>query len=169
MQISAPSPALDFIRRNEFLTKGTKHEPAAALRMQPAGPDTVELIVNDPWDHGPGAQPELYADTAATVLEPVVAGVKLIVRTEDGYVGKPGWFSGDEQYFANTLPGLTSQAAEVTYDLDGDGAIGEDEAAFLFPVDSQADIDRLDPLIRETITGYPVRFEVDPAPRWQED
>jgi hypothetical protein len=161
---SAPSPALDFIRRNEFLTKPSKHEPAAVLRMQPAGPDTVELIVNDPWAEDPEyADPNMYADTAASVLEPVVNGVKLIVKTEAGYVGQAGYFSGDEQYFANTLPGVTSQAAEVTYDLNGDGQMADDEAAFLFPVQSKADIARLDPLIKEQIGDYPVRYEVDPS------
>ena len=125
----------------------------------------VELIVNDPWESNPEyGDPKMYADTAATVLEPVVNGVKLIVKTEDGYVGESGWFSGDEQYFANTLPGVTSQAAEVTYDLDGDGTIGDDEAAFLFPVQSKQDIELLDPIIKDQIGDYPTRFEVDPSP-----
>jgi hypothetical protein len=163
MQLSAPSPALDFIARNQFLTKPSKYEPAAVMRLQPAGPDTVEVIVGDPWAEDPEyADPHTYADTAASVLEPVVNGVKLIVKTEDGYVGQSGYFSGDEQYFANTLPGVTSQAAEVVYDLNGDGKTTDDEAAFLFPVQSKADIDRLDPLIKEQIGDYPTRFEVDP-------
>lgn len=162
---SAPSPALDFINKYQSLTKPTRHEPAAVLRMQPAGPDTVELIVNDPWADDPEyADPKMYADTAASVLEPVVDGVKLIVRTEEGYVGESGWFSGDEHYFANTLPGVTSQAAEVGYDLDGDGTVGDDEAAFLFPVQSQRDIELLDPIIKDQIGDYPTRFEVDPSP-----
>lgn len=162
---SAPSPALEFIRRYETLTKPTRYEPAAVLRMQPVGTDTVELIVTDPWAQDPEyADPKTYADTAASVLEPVVNGVKLIVKTEDGYVGESGWFSGDEQYFANTLPGVTSQAAEVAWDLNGDGTLAEDEAAFLFPVRSKADIELLDPIIKDQIGDYPTRFEVDPSP-----
>lgn len=164
MQLSAPSPALAFIARNQFLTKPGAGEPAAVLRMQPAGPDAVEIVVTDPWADDPKyGDPRTYADTAASVLEPVVDGVRLIVRTEDGYVGQSGFFSGDEQYFANTLPGLTGQAAEVTYDLDGDGRLADDEAAFLFPVQSKADADRLDPIIKDQIGEYPTRFEVDPA------
>lgn len=164
MQLSAPSPAVAFIQRNQFLTKPTKHEPAAVQSMRPIGADTVEMIVVDGWtepDQRDEEMNQFYADTAATALESVVDGVKLIVRTPGGYVGEPGYFSGDEQYFANTLPGLTSQAAEIEYDLDGDGTVGEDEAAFVFPVASQADADRLDPLIVDQMGDYPVRFEVE--------
>ena len=155
---SAPSPAQAFIQRNQFLVRPEQGE-AAALELRATAPDTVELVVGDPFGEG---DDHMYADTAATVLEPVVEGVKLIVKTPDGYVGEAGWFSGDEQYFANALPGLTSQAAEVAWDRNGDGTIDEDaEAAFLFPVASQADADRLDPLIRPKIGDYDVVFEVD--------
>ncbi|MCW2927244.1 MAG: hypothetical protein JWM86_1212 [Thermoleophilia bacterium] len=161
MQISAPSPALAFIQRNGFLTTG---DHPAVQRMQPVGADTVELIVGDPWTQA-GDAPEdklegdhVFADTAATVLEQAVDGVKLVVRTPDGYIGREGFFSGDEQYFANALPGLTSQAAEVGSDLDGDGV---DEEYFLLPVATQADANRLDPLIKPQIGDYPTRFEVE--------
>lgn len=161
---SAPSPALDFVRRNDFLTKPSGSDPAAALELRPVGPDTVEIIVGDPWaepeDAADGAD-DFYADTAASVLENVVDGVKLIVKTREGYVGQQGYFSGDEQYFANALPGLTSQAAEVGWDRNGDGTVGDDESAFLFPVATQADADRLDPIVREKIGDYDVVFDVE--------
>ncbi|MCW2925962.1 MAG: hypothetical protein JWM98_3366 [Thermoleophilia bacterium] len=158
----APSPAVDFVQQHGWLTTG---EHPAVAKLVPTGVDTVDVVVSDPWTE-PGDAPDpdgehMYADTAASVLEQAVGGVKLVVRTPDGYVGQPGYFSGDEQYFANSLPGLTSQAAEVGYDLDGDGTVGDEESAFVFPVHSQADVDRLDPLVRPTIGEYPTRFSVE--------
>ncbi|MCW2921333.1 MAG: hypothetical protein JWL76_1207 [Thermoleophilia bacterium] len=161
---SAPSPALAFVRRNDFLTKPNDQGKAAAIELRPTAPDTVEVIVGDPWLE-PGDETkeadEFYADTAASTLESVVDGVKLIVKTRDGYVGQAGFVTGDEQYFGNTLPGLTSQAAEVGWDLDKDGTVGDDESAFLFPVATQADVDRLDPIVRNQMGEYPVVFNVE--------
>lgn len=161
MQLTTPpSPALQFVQQHAWLTEGDR--PPVA-KLVPLNATTVEVVVADPWAE-PGDDAEVhhaFADTAATALEQVVDGVSLVVRTADGHVGEPGWFSGDEQYFANTLPGLTSQAAEVGYDLDGNGATEEGEAAFVFPVATQADADRLDPIVRSTISDYPVRFKVE--------
>jgi hypothetical protein len=159
--ITPASPALAFARDHAFLTEG---EHPAVQKLVPVDPTTVEVLVGDSWAEPGDADPEadhVYADTAASVLEQSVDGVRLIVKTQDGYVGREGYFSGDEQYFANSLPGLTSQAAEVEWDVDGDGIVGDDEAAFLFPVATQADADRLDPIVRDTISDYPVRFSVE--------
>jgi hypothetical protein len=162
---SAPSPALAFAQRNDFLTRPDDRGKAAALELRPTAPDVVEVIVGDPWAE-PGDDTvdadRFYADTAASTLEPVVDGVKLIVKTRDGYVGQAGFVTGDEQYFGNTLPGLTSQAAEVAWDQDGDGEVTDDEAAFVFPVATQADADRLDPIVRDQMGDYPVVFSVEP-------
>lgn len=161
---SAPSPALAFIQRNDFLVNPDDRGVAAALELRPVGADTVEVIVTDPWAEDGDNDPEaahFYADTAASALNDVVDGVKLVVKTADGYVGQAGYFSGDEQYFANTLPGLTHQAAEVGWDWNGDGEYGDDEAAFVFPVASQADADRLDSIVRDQIGDYKVVFDVE--------
>lgn len=156
MQLTAPiSPALAFATKHAWLTQG-EHNPIA--RLEPVGPDTVKVVVHDTWFDG--ADDQLVADAAAGMLEPVVDGVKLIVETSDHAPAEPTWFTGDENYFATGLPGVQSQVIESAYDVDGDGTIGDDEAAYLFEVDTAETAAKLDHLIRDTYGDYPVRLAV---------
>lgn len=163
---SSISPAQRYATENAWLTKG-KNSPVVAIK--PAGPTMVNVIVRDSWadaDEDPQTKKEMnatVADHGASLLEDVVDGVKVIVKSTDGYVGKNDVFpTGDEQFFGTSIPGVTSQFAEVEYDVNGDGKTGEDETAMLFEVNSAKRQAQIDKIVIDKYGDYPVRYEVRP-------
>ena len=77
--------------------------------------------------------------------------MKLVAQAEDGYVGEDQGFSSDEvSDFLFTLPGVTDYDY-VRYDVDQDGAVGEDEAAHLVEYDGPADKTRLERFLPDAI------------------
>ncbi len=158
MDLTAPAaPALNLAMKYQWLTEG-KNSPFE--KLEPIDANTLKVVVSN----GTPADPEsdqIIADTAAGMLEPVVDGVKLLVVTPQGSEGNPTWYTGDENYFASLIPGVTGQVIESEYDVDGDGTVGDDEAAYLFPVDTAERGEQLDRIMRDTYGDYPVRFSVD--------
>lgn len=164
---SAPAPALQLASQLKWLT-GPGGTGTYVAALKPVAPDTLHVVVRDP-EMGSGASREeareanrWIADNAASVLEQAVKGVRLVAVNEDGYVGKSGYFSSDEQYFASNIPGVTSQAGEVWNDRNRNDVEEPGEVVWLFPVDSKRSANRIDAIVRDTINDLPVEFEVEP-------
>jgi hypothetical protein len=174
MQLTAPaSPALRLAQQLAWMRD---NENTPVVELIPTAPDTLEVVVRDGWFEGDktGDDADYYresaeqaADHAAKWLKPVVDGVKLIARTEHGYVGTapayPGW---DEEMFLNGgMPGYAGQYGSYEKDLDGDGAIEPNEHVQVVPVASEADKARWQHVLTETYGSPeeygPVEFEVE--------
>lgn len=155
---SPASPAFALATKYHWLTQGD-NSPFVAL--EPVSADTLKIVVSDGWDKGNPESDQIIADTAAGMLEPVVEGVKLLVVTPQGIEGTPTWYTGDENYFASSIPGVTNQVIESEYDVDGDGTVADNEVAYLFPVDTAERGAALDHILRDEYGDYPVRFSVD--------
>ena len=134
--------------------------------VEPVAADAVRIVVQDPnaFDY-PDDQPHMnqwVADNAASILEPVIDGVRLLVETPEGTAGEPGYFSRDEQYFATNIPGVTYQAGETWRDITGNDEMDPGEESWEFPVASEADAARIDRVVLDEIQDLPVRFEIMP-------
>lgn len=157
------SPAQAWVNKNAWLTKS---EDTPVVKLKATSSNTADIVVRDFWSKDdPDNAAEMnntVADHGASLIEDVVDGVKLTVRTEKGYVGQNGNFpTGDEQYFATSIPGVTSQVGEVGYDINKDGAVGDDETAVLFEVESAKRAKQINKLVVDKYGDYPVVFEVD--------
>lgn len=137
------------------------------VALVPTAPDTLEVVVHNGWFDGDkdGDDADWYrqeaeqaADHATKWLKPAIDGVKLIARTEHGYVGKapsyPGW---DEEMFLNGgMPGYAGQYGSYEKDLDGNGTIEPNEHVQVVEVRTEADKARWQHVLVDTF-GSPER------------
>lgn len=145
---AAPSsPALDYVRQAQWLlTPGSVVQALEAIDAT-----TVRMVVADPFVTDPHDRVEadnLAADSARTVLEQALHGVKLLPMTRTGYVGQLRELSPAQLTFATGLPSVQRYDL-VPEDLDHDGHLAPHELTHRIEVDTPADVTRLDWLLRD--------------------
>lgn len=140
--------------------------------LQVVDSTTVRVLVADPYasGEGRGEADRLAADSARTVLEQAAHGVRLVPTTSTGYVGRIAELAPAQLTFLTALPGVQRYDL-VPEDIDRDGIIAPDEFAHHVDADSDADVQRLDWLLRDrfdegSVHDGPVTFAV-PANPWQ--
>jgi hypothetical protein len=130
---------------------------------------TVHVVVQDP-DPRLGDAPtqdalraadQYIADNASAILRDTVDGVRLVAVTPNGDLGRGGYFSRDEQFFATNIPGVTYQAGESA--IETPSGVRE---VWEFPVVDETAASRIGRIVRDDINGYPVHFDVT-GPRWK--
>ena len=144
---------------------------SAVLSLDPIDSRTVRVLVADPFTTDPHDQVEadrLVADSAATVLEQAAHGVRLVVSTRMGYIGHLRELAPAQMTFLTGLPGVQRYDLQPE-DLDGDGRLAPGELAHHLDVDTAADQQRLDWLLRDhfdegTVHDGPVTFSVPDQP-----
>ncbi len=174
MQLAATSPttpahslAEAYVRDSTWLVV----PKSTVLAVDVVDPRTVRITVADPFATDPRDQVEadrLVADSAVSALEQAAHGVRLIVTTQLGYVGRRRELAPAQMTFLTGLPGVQRYDLQPE-DLDGDGRLAPGELAHHFDVDTAADITRLDWLLRDhfdegTIHDGPVTFSVPSNP-----
>ncbi len=175
MQLTAPAtPAAKLAQELAWMKDDTN---SPVVDFVPSSPDTLEIVVRDGWFEGDKTgedadyyreSAEMAADHAAKWLKPAIDGVKLIPRTEHGYVGDapayPGW---DEETFLNGgMPGYAGQYGSYEKDLDGDGTIEPNEHVQVVNVQTEADKARWQRILVDTYGSPdkygPVEYNVSP-------
>lgn len=167
---SAPpttTPAEQFVQQARWLL-GTR---SVVVDLVPEDDHTVRLVVADPFATNPEDREHadhLAADSALSVLEQAAHGVRLITSTRDGYTGRLRALSPVQLTFLTGLPGV-QRADLVPQDLDGDGSLGPEEAAYRVDVDTAEDAQRVDWLLLDrftsgTVQPGPVQISVPERP-----
>ncbi len=169
MRIAPQSPARDYVRRAQWLLA----TGSVVRDLQVVDARTVRVVVSDPLVFDPHDQEEadrLAADSARTVLEQAVHGVRLIPVTRSGYTGRVRDLTPAQLTFASLLPGVQRYDL-VPEDLDRNGIISPEEVVHRIEVDTPEDVARLDWLLRDrfddgSIQNGPVSIVV-PAHPWR--
>lgn len=146
---------------------------SGVLSMHQVDELTVRLIVADPLsgDMERSEREEadrLIADSARTVLEQALHGVRLLPTTTRGYVGRIRELAPAQLTFTATIPGVQRYDL-APHDVDGDGLVAPDEYAHLIEVDGPDDVRRIDWLLRDrfdegSVQDGPVQIVVPRQP-----
>lgn len=164
---TSAAPALAWARQAQWLLA-----PGSVVAgVEVVDATTVRLLVADPLvtdPHGRAEADRLAADSARTVLEQAGHGVRLLPVTRLGYVGQVRELAPAQLTFITGLPGVQRYDLQRE-DLDGDGLVAPDEIAHHVDADSEADVRRLDWLLRDRFTegsiqDGPVRIGVPEHP-----
>ena len=144
---AASSPAQEYVRQAQWLLA-----PDSVVRdLQVVDGQTVRIVVADQFvtdPHDRTEADELAADSALTVLEQALHGVRLIPVTEAGYEGRLRDLAPAQLTFASGLPSVQRYDL-VPEDLDGDGSLAPHEVSHRVEVDTQSDVTRLDWVLRD--------------------
>lgn len=165
-QVPISSPAQRFIDEAAWLIGGR----SVVVGLTALDHTSVEVTVEDPFVNDPADRrfaDRLAADSALSVLEQAARGVRLIPTTRDGYVGELRELAPAQLTFLNGLPGV-QRIDLVPDDIDGDGHVAPEEAAYRVEVGTTADVARIDWLLRDrlddgAVQDGPVQISV-PAP-----
>ncbi len=144
---TASSSAQDYVRQAQWLIGGD----SVVRDLQVVDAKTVRVVVVDPFVADPADREEadrLAADSAMTVLEQAAHGVQLIAVTQSGYFGKLRELAPAQLTFTTGLPHVQRYDL-VPEDLDGDGHLAPHEVSHRIEVDTEADVTRLDWLLRD--------------------
>jgi hypothetical protein len=144
---SNPAPAAEYVSRAQWLLQ----PGSVVVGLQALDAATVRVTVADPFVTDPHDRIEadhLAADSARTVLEQALHGVRIIPVTRDGYVGRLRELAPAQLTFATGLPGVQRYDL-VPEDLDHDGFLAPHELSHRIEVDTDEDVTRLDWLLRD--------------------
>lgn len=144
---NVPSPALAYVQQAQWLLE----KGSVVQRLDVMDSRTVRVLVADQFVADPRDREEadrLAADSALTVLEQALHGIRLIPVTRSGYHGRLRELAPAQLTFATGL--LHVQRYDlVPDDLDGDGYFAPHELSHRIEVDTPEDVVRLDWLLRD--------------------
>lgn len=141
------SPAHAYVRDAQWLLQ----QGSVVRDLQVIDAQTVRVVVADPFVTDPHDREEadrLAADSARTVLEQALHGVRLVPTTQSGYVGRLSELAPAQLTFTTGLPNVQRYDV-VPDDLDHDGFLAPHEVSHQIEVDTPADVARLDWLLRD--------------------
>ncbi|MCB0878765.1 MAG: hypothetical protein KDC46_07270 [Thermoleophilia bacterium] len=163
----APTPAAAFVQQAGWLLA----PGSVVVALDAIDATTVRMTVADPYVSDPHDRAEadrLAADSAMMVLEQAAHGVRLLPVTNLGYVGRSRELTPAQTTFLIGLPGVQRYDMQPE-DLNGDGHLAPDEIAHHIDVDTRADAERLDWLLRDhlddgAVHAGPITFGVPNEP-----
>ncbi len=144
---AASNPAQEYVRRAQFLLQ----DGSVVRKLEVVDPRTVRMLVADPFvtdPHDRAEADQLVADSALTVLEQALHGVRLVTVTQAGYQGRMRELAPAQLTFATGLPNVQRYDL-VPDDLNGDGQLAPHEVSHRIEVDTTDDVTRLDWLLRD--------------------
>ncbi|MCW2926471.1 MAG: hypothetical protein JWM86_439 [Thermoleophilia bacterium] len=150
-QTPNPTPAQAWIDKAAWLVR----PGSGVLALEPVDEATVRVFVADPFVVDPADQVEadhLLADSARSVLEEALHGVRLLPTTRLGYEGRDRDLTPAQVTFNTALPGVQRYDLVPT-DLNGDGAVAPGELAHRIEVDTAEDAARIDWLLKDRLDG----------------